>query len=382
MKIQSQLFALFLVQQSISGVHAFLNKPTTTKTSTALPYRINENEAFEQDQFVTPFDIRTMGGPAPHPMAPPPPAPRGYPPVPRGRHGGGRFQSREPHPPAATAFGNYDLAQHRRQRQAVRRGAVQGAIETLWGTASVKKIQGNRALKTWSITDPEVERVQVVMRNDGTPLAGLIEVWQGPDSTPQRIQVQSDNGYTFPFSAVLETPTEFNTVGIRNLGPMEFPLGACVVADVEDVMAGGNKVAGTGAIVQTLDDLGLHVPIQGEESLQSFKFEKHVESVQVLLKTDGRPLHARVELVQGPNDAKQTIDIFSENGETQPFFAVIDTPGASTIRVINTAPSQVFPLTAVVEPYMVDETYVPPPPQAGVEAELDIGDNYFFLDTN
>jgi hypothetical protein len=104
-----------------------------------------------------------------------------------------------------------------------------------------------------------------------------------------------------------------------------------------------------------------------------------VESVQVLLQTDGRPLHARVELVQGPNDSKQTIDVFSENGKTQPFFAVIDTQGSSTIRVINTAPSMVFPLTAVVEPYMVDETYVPPPTE-NQPAEIDNSENFFFLE--
>jgi hypothetical protein len=357
MKIRSQLFALFVVQQSISGASAFFTQaPAKTSSTTALPYRISENEAFERDQFIAPFDIGAYA--SPRPMDPPP-----------------MRRRRGPPPPAPGKM--YDLSQ--RKRQAARgRGAVQGAIDSLWGTASPKNIQGNNALKTWTIQNEDVERVQVLLKNDGTPLTGLVEIWTGPDSTPQRISVQSDNGFTYPFSAVLEVPPYQSSVAIRNLGPMEFPMGACVVADVEDAMAGGNKVAGTGAIVQTLDDLGMHMPINGEDSVESFRFEKHVESVQVLLKTDGRPLHARIELVQGPNDSKQTIDIFSENGETQPFFAVIDTPGASTIRVINTAPSMVFPLTAVVEPYMVDETYVPPPREAR-PAEVDVSDKYFFL---
>lgn len=48
-------------------------------------------------------------------------------------------------------------------------------------------------------------------------------------------------------------PTEHTKVGIRNHGPMEFPMDACV----EDDMGCGNKVAGTGAIVQTMwNDLG------------------------------------------------------------------------------------------------------------------------------
>jgi hypothetical protein len=360
MNIRRQLIALFVVQQSISDVSAFLiYRPVQTSSATALPYRINENEAFEQDQFIAPFETGTFGARSTRPMAPPPM----------------RHRSRGPPPPPPRKM--YDLSQ--RQRQVGRgKGAVQGAIDSLWGTASPKNIQGNKALKTWTIQNEEVERVQVLLKNDGTPLASLIEVWTGPESTPQRVSVKSDNGCIYPFSAVLEIPSDQTSIAVRNMGPMEFPMGACVVADIEDAMAGGNKVAGTGAIVQTLHDLGMHIPINGENSMESFRFEKHVESVQVLLKTDGRPLHARVELVQGPNDSKQVVDIFSENGECQPFFAVIDTPGVSTIRVINTAPSMVFPLIAVVEPYMVDETYVPPPPE-GQPAQVDVSDSYFFL---
>lgn len=380
MKIHSQLFALFVVQQSISGgVSAFFTTPvpskTISKTSTALPYRISENEAFERDQFVTPFDIGTFGAPPasrPHPMDMAPPPMR--------RQQRQRYhQQHRQGPPPPHPGKMYDLSA--RKRQAARRGAVQGTIDSLWGTGSPKSIQGNKALKTWTITNEDVERVQVLLKNDGTPLTGLVEVWTGPDSTPQRISVRSDNGSDYPFSAVLEVPPDQSSIAIRNMGPMEFPMGACVVADVEDAIAGGNKVAGTGAIVQTLDDLGMHCPINGENSMESFRFEKHVESVQVLLKTDGRPLHARLELVQGPNDSKQTIDIFSENGLSQPFFAVIDTPGASTIRVINTAPSMVFPLEAIVEPYMVDETYLPPSPE-GQPAEVDVSDSYFFLEND
>jgi hypothetical protein len=357
MKIRSQILALFVVQQSISGVTAFVTQPAAKVSSTAMPYRVSENEAYEQDQFIDPFDIGKYGARSSRPMAPPP--------MRRRRHGP---------PPPTPPRKMYDLSQRQRRGK----GAVQGAIDSLWGTAAPKNVQGNRALKTWTIQNENIERVQVLLMNDGTPLASLIEVWTGPDSTPQRVSVKSDNGCAYPFSAVLEVPSDQSSIAIRNMGPMEFPMGACVVDDVEDAMVGGNKKAGTGAIVQTLHDLGVHIPINGENSMESFRFEKHVESVQVLLKTDGRPLNARIELVQGPNDSKQVIDIFSENGETQPFFAVIDTPGVSTIRVVNTAPSMVFPLTAIVEPYMIDEKYAPPTPE-GQPAQVDVSDSYFFL---
>ena len=197
-----------------------------------------------------------------------------------------------------------------------------------------------------------------------------------------RLEVASDDGNTYPFSAVVETPSRHNSIAVRNTSPMEFPMGACVVADVEDAKAGGHKQAGQGAVVQCLAENGDAYQVNGDNDMESFQFEHTVESIQVLLQTDGRPLHARVELIQGPNDNKQVVEIFSENGATQPFFAVIDTPsmcdlsGGATVRVINTAPSTVFPLSAIVEPYMVSESYVPPsPPNTAVDKSSDL----FFL---
>merc|ERR1711935_407413 len=161
--------------------------------------------------------------------------------------------------------------------------------------------------------------------------------------------------------------SKHNSIAVRNMSPMEFGMGACVVADVEDAKAGGNKQAGQGAVVQALSDLGEPFVVHGSNGVESFQFEDTVESIQVMLETDGRPLHARVELVQGTDDNKQVIDIMSENGMDQPFFAVIDTPtlamgAGATVRVVNTAPSTVFPLTAKVEPYLVTDDYVAPIP--------------------
>jgi len=364
MKITNQLFALFVAQQGLSA-SAFapaVNKNVASK-NIALNYRINESEQFQQEQLTQPNDLQEL---------------RNVANVSRNKVAA----VEQPPKPEIGGSRKFDLADAKKARVPRNTGAVRGAFKSLAGSRSLKSIQGGNCLKTWNIMNDNIDRVSVMVNNEGVPLSASVEVWQGPNSAPMRLQVASDDGNTYPFSAVLETPSKHNSIAVRNTSPMEFPMGACVVADVEDANAGGNKQAGQGAVVQALADLGESFQVHGDNDVESFQFENTVESIQVMLQTDGRPLHARVELIQGPNDNKQVIDIFSENGSDQPFFAVIDTPslfgmsGGATVRVVNTAPSTVFPLSAIVEPYMVSESYVAP---VKPETKIDISSDLFFL---
>jgi len=208
------------------------------------------------------------------------------------------------------------------------------------------KVQGG-SLKTWTFNSAAVEGVHVAMRTEGRPLDADIELWQGPDNTPCKMRVYVEDGSERPFSCMIATPRGPNTIALRNIGHLEFPLDATVVADTPDIITPSTNMR---------EFSGEPLIIQGG-ALRTYPFEPKVQSVQVLLNTDGRPLNARIELLQGPNNVKQVAELYTEDGLDRPFMMVIETPGSgNVVRVVNTATVE-FPLTAGVEAYSIDAEY-------------------------
>merc|ERR1712185_846088 len=160
------------------------------------------------------------------------------------------------------------------------------------------------------------------------------------DNTPCKMRVYVENGQLRPFNTVIETPRGPNTVAIRNIGMMEFPFVADVYADdVDD---------------PSPDALASSMTIQGG-ALRTYPFDPFVDSVEVLLRTDGRPLNARIELLQGPNNNKQVVELYTEDGFDRPFFCILETPGSgNVVRIVNTAPVE-FPMTAAVVPHSINQ---------------------------
>jgi hypothetical protein len=207
------------------------------------------------------------------------------------------------------------------------------------GVADPILVQGG-SLRTWSYRSPAVEQVQVVLGTEGRPLDADIELWHGPDNTPVKMRVYCENGQIRPFSAVIETPRGPNTVAIRNIGQIEFPIAANVIADDVDM--------------PSQDAHSMATTVQGG-ALRTYPFDPTVDSVEVLIRTDGRPLNARIELLQGPNNNKQVIELYTEDGCDRPFFCILETPGAgNVIRIVNTSPVE-FPMTAGVVPHSINQ---------------------------
>jgi hypothetical protein len=200
-------------------------------------------------------------------------------------------------------------------------------------------VQGG-SLRTWSYRSPMVEQVQVVLSTEGRPLDADVELWHGPDNTPVKMRVYCENGQLRPFSTVIETPRGPNTVAIRNIGQIEFPIAADVIAENVDM--------------PTPDATSASMTVQGG-ALRTYPFDPTVDSVQVLINTDGRPLNARIELLQGPNNNKQVIELYTEDGCDRPFFCFLPTPGSgNVVRVVNTSPVE-FPMYTSVVPFTINQ---------------------------
>ena len=228
------------------------------------------------------------------------------------------------------------------------------------GKADSVLVQGG-SLRTWSFVTPLIERVQVKLSTNGRPLNADVDLWQGPDNTPQKMAVYIEDGALRPFNVLIETPRGQNTVAVLNTASMEYPLMAEVAA------------AASGDI---FDMASKGVIVQGG-AIKTYSFGAAVGSVQILLKTDGRPLNARLELLQGPNNNKQVIDLYTEDGLDRPFYAIIETPGSgNVIRIVNTATME-YPLTCSVDPYSVEPGFDDSAAEGGWEKTNDA--SFFFL---
>lgn len=73
-------------------------------------------------------------------------------------------------------------------------------------------------------------------------------------------------------------------------------------------------------------------------ALSSFPIDPETEKLEVVLKTDGKQLNARVEILNAPNNPKQTFEVFTNNGELNSLCVCFNTPDpGNTVRVVNLA---------------------------------------------
>lgn len=93
-----------------------------------------------------------------------------------------------------------------------------------------KQVMGDNSLYTVSLNEYATSAL-VTLETDGMPLMAQVELWQGPDNTPQKVKVYNEQG--LPFQLMVETPGSQCTIAVRNIGPMEFPLYCAVSASLD-----------------------------------------------------------------------------------------------------------------------------------------------------
>jgi hypothetical protein len=253
-------------------------------------------------------------------------------------------------------------------------------VRSIWETTAPTVVQGS-SLRTWNFVSSKLQAVQVLLKTNGRPLHANVELWQGEDHTPQKIAVYTEDGESRPFSAFLATPFDGPTaIAVKNSANMEFPLQACVEGDLYSTSRdngvfgssnnnynnNNNNGAGYGnrlaqVTLRRLYESARPRVVQGDGASYVIPLAESVSRVQVLITTEERPLNARIELLQGPNNIKQVIEVSTEDGKARPFFAVLETPGlANAMRIVNTGPVE-FPIDCRVEPFSVvdgiDNTY-------------------------
>lgn len=196
-----------------------------------------------------------------------------------------------------------------------------------------------QSLKTFSYTSPNIERIQLLISSEGRPIDSNLELWNGPGNIPFKLRLFSENGLIRPLQTVVEIPKSPNTIAIKNIAQIEFPI--------------ETNIFTTNIIEPSPECLKNNKIIQGG-ALRTYNFEPQVNSIQILLTTDGRPLNSRIELFQGPNNIKQIIELYTENGFERPFFCILETPGSgNVIRIVNTSPVE-FPLYSYIVPNLFD----------------------------
>jgi len=186
--------------------------------------------------------------------------------------------------------------------------------------------------KTWKFNDLSKDRVQVAVSSEGRPVNADIQLWLGPDWTPFTLKAYSEDGKARPIQTLVGTRNKAAMIEVRNNGEYEFPISAASNYAVEAMATVPKEIPAT---------------TEGERvdggALRSFPVDPSAEQLEVVLCTTGQQLNARIELLNAPNNPKQTFEVFTNNGELNSLCVCFNVPDqGSTVRIVNLAPVE-FP---------------------------------------
>jgi len=218
----------------------------------------------------------------------------------------------------------------------VRAASVMQAVEIdgeLWSPVKQAdmRIEGGSTLKTFKMP-AHAERVQYILTSpSGRPIKAKVELWIGPVRCVHEHIYDCMDGHSFPLKGTLQFKKLSPVLKVSTDSTYEFPLLCGVFVPEPDE----SKVIG-----DICEDFFYSAPlkdrVQGGSTIdnkggaiRSFDINPTWEKTQIMVwsKDVGRKsFKTNIEILQGPNNAKQFLNLRC-GGSTQPFHAVIDTPG-------------------------------------------------------
>lgn len=216
----------------------------------------------------------------------------------------------------------------------------------------MRKMEGGGTVRTWDIP-AEAERLSYYIRTNGRPLKAQVELWVGPVRKIHSVQIENEDGAQTPYRAMLKFKKGAKTLKLSTTGTHEFPL------EFGAEVPNPHRMKETFAATEKVFDSCPKTVVQGGSteggggSVRYFNIPDDVETTQMVLWSRDlgkRTVKCKIEVLQGPNSIRQLYDLHC-GGSTQPYHAIIPTPGKGwTIRVIAVNYME-FPFEAVVTPY-------------------------------
>jgi hypothetical protein len=152
---------------------------------------------------------------------------------------------------------------------------------------NIMRVEGN-SRRTWDFGDLTKDTVQTVLTSSGRPIGADVELWIGPNWTPFKMKVYSEDGQLRPVQTLVGTRNMAARVECRNTYAMEFPFNAaCAYAK-----------APLSSVRKQIPESISPRYVEGG-AVYMVPFDSEAEQVQVLLQTDARQLSAKVELLNG-----------------------------------------------------------------------------------
>jgi len=214
--------------------------------------------------------------------------------------------------------------------------AASAAQPVLWSPDKVAdiRIEGGKTLKTFKMP-AHAERVQYMLKSpNGRPIKAKVELWIGPNRCVHEFIYDCMDGLAFPIKATLQFKKLSPVLKVSTNGAYEFPLECGVFVPSPDESKTIGQITENMFYTAPMKDRVQGGMNYGKGSsggaVRDFDIDPTWDKTQIMVwsKDAGKKsFKTNIEILQGPNNQKQHLNLRC-GGSTQPYHAVINTPGA------------------------------------------------------